>query len=92
MPRPAISRRCFGDVTERPCRIRDGRAKLMMSAIFPSDYRCDVTIIDHHIVEFLSNLRAQPKGAASDVGKVLTDSLNRAQIQIGAQRAAMTAG
>ncbi|MDN3711831.1 hypothetical protein QWZ10_08330 [Paracoccus cavernae] len=51
-----------------------------------------MTIIDHHIVEFLSNLRAQPKGAASDAGKILTDSLNRAQIQIGAQRAAMAAG
>lgn len=50
-----------------------------------------MTIIDHHIVEFLSNIRTQSKGG-SDVGKVLTDSLNRAQIQIGAQRAALAAG
>lgn len=84
-------------MTWRHCHAGQGRKLLNFKGnaqprlATPSGYRCHVTIIDHHIVEFLSNIRTQSKGG-SDVGKVLTDSLNRAQIQIGAQRAALAAG
>lgn len=47
-----------------------------------------MTIIDHHIVRLLMNIRDDCNQSVFDVGKVLTDSLVRAQMQLDAKRAA----